>query len=253
MQTIASLCLLIPVLGLISGCNIENFSGPEITQVVQESHPLNAGGTVVLSNVNGSIEVSTWDKNEVALTAEKFANSPEALARISIKVTAQPDKLSIKTEHEKTGLFGHKTNGGIRYRLQVPASLAQAQITTVNSSIKAIALPASIHFETVNGSITAEALSGDAKCQTVNGSIHLAFVEKPAATSIHLKTVNGSCTLDLPESFNADISARTINGRTRIELPTTAKESSGRNIDARLGKGGSDVHLSTVNGSITVN
>ena len=57
----------------------------------EQTYPLNANGRVSVSNVNGSIIVEAWDRNEVHLEAVKIADSKEALADVEIRVDAKPD------------------------------------------------------------------------------------------------------------------------------------------------------------------
>src|SRR5579884_2193461 len=42
-------------------------------QVFEQSYPLHAGGSFLLENVNGSVEVDGWDRDEVEVRAVKVA------------------------------------------------------------------------------------------------------------------------------------------------------------------------------------
>src|SRR5690349_3832863 len=61
------------------------------TETFEQSYPLNANGRVSVSNINGSIIVEAWDRNEVKLTATKIADSRETLNDVQIDVNARPD------------------------------------------------------------------------------------------------------------------------------------------------------------------
>src|SRR5687768_15120370 len=67
-------------------------SRPTIDEIekVEQTYPLNPNGRVSVSNVNGSITVEAWDRNEVHLEATKIADTREALALMEIKVTSRP-------------------------------------------------------------------------------------------------------------------------------------------------------------------
>ena len=62
------------------------------TERIEKSFPLNANGRVSISNVNGSINVIAWERNEVKLLAVKTADSKESLANVDIKIDARPDE-----------------------------------------------------------------------------------------------------------------------------------------------------------------
>jgi len=98
------------------------------TEKFEQTYPLNANGRVSVSNVNGSIVVEVWDKNEVKLEYVKTADDREALADIIVRINAQPDYLSVETDFDK--LYRNlRNNGGqrknyrrsdVEYRLTVP-------------------------------------------------------------------------------------------------------------------------------------
>ena len=54
------------------------------TEKIDQSYPLSANGRVSVSNVNGSIEMIAWDRNEVRLEATKIADSRESLDLIEL-------------------------------------------------------------------------------------------------------------------------------------------------------------------------
>jgi len=69
----------------------------DVTETIEKSIPLSPKGSIELGNVNGSIEISAWDKNELSLVAEKRAKSDEDLQRIEVKIDETPDRITIET------------------------------------------------------------------------------------------------------------------------------------------------------------
>src|SRR5262245_63585120 len=61
------------------------------TERIEKSFPLTANGRVCVSNVNGSINVTAWDRNEVKIVATKMADTKEQLANVDVKVDARED------------------------------------------------------------------------------------------------------------------------------------------------------------------
>ena len=70
----------------------------QFTQEFHQTYALAAGGRVALANINGSVHISGWDRNEVQITAVKRAVSGEILERLRVHVTAYDDgRLAIDT------------------------------------------------------------------------------------------------------------------------------------------------------------
>ncbi len=61
------------------------------TERFEQTYPLNANGRVSVSNVNGSIIVETWDRNEVKFEYVKTADSKETLAAVTVRIDARQD------------------------------------------------------------------------------------------------------------------------------------------------------------------
>src|SRR5687768_664451 len=74
---------------------------PELTEEFHQTYPLAPGGRVSLSNINGKVSVTAWDRNEVKVDAVKRAFKPERLREAEIKVEATGGHLHIETEYEK--------------------------------------------------------------------------------------------------------------------------------------------------------
>ena len=65
-------------------------------QAFEKTVPLAAIGTLHLENLNGSVEVRGWDRNEVEIRAVKTARqSPADLNDVSIDVNATPGRVNI--------------------------------------------------------------------------------------------------------------------------------------------------------------
>jgi DUF4097 and DUF4098 domain-containing protein YvlB len=224
------------------------------SETFSQSYPLAVTGSVRLANINGSIEITAWDKNEVFVEAEKRAKNPEDLARIHIEVEAQPDHLAIGTVHDKVGfLFGSDIRGEVRYKVKVPVGAKLEKISGVNSVLTVSDVHGAVTLQTVNGTIRASGLAGDARIETVNGSVTARFSEVSANQSIEVESVNGSCQVFLPKDVSARISLASVNGSTSCDFPITLERSTRRALRGTIGSGAIAVKASTVNGSVKLN
>src|SRR5258705_2024901 len=84
-----------------------------ISKEFNQSYPLQPGGSVELQNVNGTVDVQGWDRNEIEVHAVKTAKHKESdLERVSIQGAVQPDAISIATrypQNEGVEVAGGKT------------------------------------------------------------------------------------------------------------------------------------------------
>lgn len=226
------------------------------TETVTESYPIAADGRLSLENVNGTVDVVAWDRDDIKMEAVKEAKSAGIVADIKINVESTKDKLSIKTElpRVKRGWFRRESTGGkVNYTLHVPAGLCLDKISSVNGNVSITGVAGPARVSSVNGSIRCRNLAGAADLSTVNGSIDSTHRQIHAGERVKASSVNGGIDLGLPADLSADLSASSVNGSIRSDFEATTNGKSGRHsIHARIGDGGSQVNLSTVNGAIRI-
>src|SRR2546426_6212604 len=70
-----------------------------LTEEFHKTYPLAADGRVSLKNVNGKVEITGWDRNEVQVDAVKRGETKEALAEAEIVIDASADLVSIRTRY----------------------------------------------------------------------------------------------------------------------------------------------------------
>ncbi len=223
-----------------------------VTETISQTHPLAADGVVALTNVNGAVTITAWDRNEVAIEAVKKAPNAEDLARIHVNIDAQPARLTITTVYEKSGLLGRSVRGEVRYTLHVPAGVRLDKIESVNSEVTVTGVHGSLAVRSVNGGIRLDGAQAKVDVHTVNGGIRVAFDRLPADGSSNVETVNGGVELLLPADAGAQIDARTVNGGIRSDLPVTVENSGKARLRGTLGAGGATLKVRSVNGGITL-
>jgi hypothetical protein len=226
------------------------------TEKFEQTYPLNANGRISVDNVNGSITVDAWDKNEVRLEAVKIANSRERLAEVEIKVDAKPDSLRISTE------FGRNRNWNcsgycrleVQYKLTVPRGAVLSEIETVNGSVTIANMTNFTKASAVNGSVKAANLRGTAHIETVNGTSEVSFERLDSSSKINLSTVNGRVNLLIPSDSDATIKAESVNGiiTNDFNIPVRKGKYVGRDLYGKLGDGSVAINLESVNGGLNI-
>jgi DUF4097 and DUF4098 domain-containing protein YvlB/uncharacterized protein YacL (UPF0231 family) len=241
-----------PAIAATVGDEIEKF---------EQSYPLSKNGNVSVSNVNGSIIVEAWDRDEVRLEATKIADSKETLADVELKINSTADSFRVDAEYKSWmgGDNGKENNNRYRkleveFRLSVPRAAVLNEIETVNGSVTVSNFINITKVSTVNGNVSAANLRGAANLSTVNGTVSADFERVDPSSKINLNTVNGQVNLVVPSDLNATIKADSLNGNITNDfgLPVRKGQYVGRDMYGRVGSGETQIRLSSVNGGLTV-
>src|SRR6478609_8692523 len=192
-----------PVAETVVGDEIEKF---------EKSYPLSKNGNVSVSNVNGSITLEAWDKDEVRLEAIKTADSKESLADLEIEVTATADSFRVEAEYKSSRWNDKGDTRRVDFRLWAPRGAVLNEIETVNGSATVANFTNVTKISAVNGNVTAVNLRGVAHLSTVNGTVTADFDRVEGAGRIDLSTVNGTVSLIIPSDVNALNKAHSLNG-----------------------------------------
>ena len=107
-----------------------------------------------------------------------------------------------------------------------------------------------MHANSVNGSVRVSTKQW-AELSSVNGSIEASMGSADWTGTLKISTVNGSIELRMPSEFNADVRFSSVNGRLNSDFPLTMSgHFGGRRVQGRIGTGGRELVVDTVNGSL---
>lgn len=252
----------------------------EASRTFDQTYPLESSQRLTVSNVNGRIQVSSWDRQEVRVQAVIHAKGmseekvQETLKQIAVKATPSSAGLKVETQypHHHDGFFawltGQHVSAEVDYQLTVPRQTSLAaetvngsvhldqvagklKLSSTNGSIHVNGASGSIVADTTNGSVKIKHSQGSLRAETTNGAIEAELSSVDPKANLHLETVNGHIALTLPSDLGADIHAETVNGAISSDLPVTVQgRLSRREFNGKINGGGATVHLETVNGSI---
>jgi hypothetical protein len=218
------------------------------SKVFDQVYPLQAGGAFAIANVNGGVEIDGWDRDQVEVHAVKTAlHDGEDVDSVHIDVQGDGDRLAVNTRYPE----GNGVQVTVEYQIHVPYRLRFTAVQTVNGDVHLRGVSSRGYLDSVNGSIEVVESDGRFSARTTNGDVRLQLRSLPDGDPLSLTTVNGSVVLSLPESANADVRVVNRNGDFRSDFPlaTLGGYESSR-FDGRLGNGGGEIFMSTVNGAI---
>jgi DUF4097 and DUF4098 domain-containing protein YvlB len=245
-----------------------------------------------LSTFDGSIEIRSSQRRDVAVTIEKQAYSKHAADRIEIHTEQTGDHIVVnvrlpRAEH----VLGFANGASAKLIVSVPAS-ADVQARSGDGSIDIAHVTGAIDLRSGDGSIVGRQIGGDVKAHTGDGSIELeqldgaldvdtgdgsvkvsgkltsvrarsgsgtvtvrAAVGSSAMGDWDIKTGAGSVLLEVPEGFSGELDAHTGDGSIRMHDLTLSNVTGQLNkgtVRGRLGDGGHAVRVRTGDGSITL-
>lgn len=258
-------------------------SAEKRTQKIEKTYRLEAGGQVVLENVNGGITVETWDRDRVELQIVKEVkagsrqDAEKALEEFEVAIDSTPQRLHVqarKPRNEDGGLLGWLGGDRIQYsasfHLRIPRR-ADLEIDTVNGGVEVRELEGRLDVDTVNGRVVLARTAGNAHVSTTNGRIEVAQARGTLTASttngsigaemeavdpgadLRFSTTNGSVEVHLPRDLGAHLRARTTNGGISTDFPVEVKGRHGsKKVDAEINGGGGNVEIRTTNGAIRI-
>ncbi|MCZ6858229.1 MAG: hypothetical protein O7F70_09530 [Gemmatimonadetes bacterium] len=214
---------------------------------------LDAGKTIEIKGINGSVTAEKASGNRVEIIAVKVGKRSDP-REVKIEVVESAEGVTVCAVYPGSSPCGSGSRGRtnirnndvqVRFNVRVPEGV-RLVATTVNGSVKASALESDLVARTVNGSITLST-TGRAEASTVNGTIIAEIGATNLSADLVFSTVNGSISIEVPEGLNADIGASTVGGRLSSDFPLMIDR---RRMHGTLGSGGYELKLSTVNGTI---
>lgn len=240
---------------------IQKPKGDELTEEFHQSYPLALTGRVNISNINGDVHISAWDRNEVKIDAVKRAYNRERLSEATIDVTNTADSISIRTKYpERNPNFDGRNwsrennPASVEYTLTVPRGARIDGVELVNGSLDIEGVHGEVRASLVNGRVKANDLSGEVNLSSVNGAIEVNAAGLAESKGVNLNAVNGSIVLSVPSGANAQVKASTVHGQINNDFGLTVEEGQyvGRNLSGQIGSGGPRIKLNNVNGSISI-
>ncbi len=222
--------------------------------------------TIEVSNVQGSVEVAAWDRNEVELVAVLESDKDE----IEFEASSRMVRIEVDRPDGKYG----RDNSEARLKLRVPAGAVlvadtvsaditvsgvrgEQELESVSGNVGTQAFDAPVKTASVSGDVTVTGNGGKAPVRTenvsgtatvtgvrgsfegevVSGEIHATIA---AAEDIEVNSVSGDITIDADLAQSARVEMESVSGTIdfRIKPPVNADfdlESFSGDIDVCFG------------------
>lgn len=168
-----------------------------------------------LDTFDGSIEVHSWDRNEIEVEVEKRAMEQSLVDEMQVSAEQQGDKVIVKVTRPNRREFdgvqiGVNFSPSARLRVALPRN-SQLTATSGDGSITVEDVSGKITLTTNDGSVRASRVSGEILIRSGDGSIRL----ERAEGKLDLETEDGSIGV---EAKPTALKARTADGSIRLDV-----------------------------------
>ncbi len=213
-------------------------------QRLDQRRPARADGTVEINNMNGSIRVIGWDKNEVAVTGtlgegewrlELSGDSLRTVVQVVVPKNAhgvkEPDlevhvpansRVKVKTifaDIEVSKVTGALDLDSIRGKIRASDSPREVEVYSVHGNIDLFVSSPKVRVRTVSASLTLQEAQGDVEVSTVNGKIQV----RGGLERGRFSTINGEIQFDGDLKPDGVFQFDTVNGNVDLLLPASVR------------------------------
>lgn len=215
-----------------------SFAG-QTAENIDKSLDVNARSYIKIEHVNGEMQITSWDKEQVRVTGtlgdrtEKFIferNGNDVLIKVKVK------------NNQGWGNWG--SDKGDDLKVWIPAS-SRLNYSAVNADVEVSNVSGGSEIETVNGRIQVKNLSGRVKLDSVNGNINASKLHG----DVKIETVNGD--IESQSASGKEDQYGSVNGSIRVisESEELSVETVNGDVELTLGQI-KQLNLETVNGAL---
>lgn len=199
--------------------------------------------TVEVSNVQGSVTITTWDKNEVELIAE-FESAKDEL-----EFEATERNVRIEVERPN-GKYGRDDEDDANLTLRVP-SRARLVVDTVSAEIGVTGARGEQSLESVSGEVRTQAFDAPVRATSVSGEVTV--TGNGGKAGVTTENVSGTSTVTgIRGNYHGEVVSGEINAVVAAGQELELSSVSGDiNLQAELVPG-ARVEMGSVSGVITL-
>jgi nitrogen regulatory protein PII len=277
--------------GLFSaGCSID-VNGAGVTVNEEKTFQVTGQPELTLRTADGSIEVRSWDRNEVRVEIRRRAASEDEAKALVVNATQEGNRIVIDApaRRERVVHIGNWVGESVSFIVTAPRQLTldansgdgsisvedlsgTVALRSGDGSIRGGRIEGKVTANTGDGSIAISDVAGDIDLNTGDGSVR--FNGKPGTLRVHsgdgsvnvevadgstmtadwsLTTGDGSITVTLPTAFNAEVQARSGDGGISVNGQSNRRgDDDSGDFKGRLGTGGRTINAHSGDGSIRI-
>ena len=230
---------------------------------------LAAGSVIGIHNLSGDVTVTPSTTGKVDVLGVKHGRDRDD---VTIEVVETRDGISVcpmykdvDMECNERGLQVHDSWGrrhrrhgdrdwedaSIDIEVRLPKGM-ELSAHSVSGNVSVVGAEGDVRAGSVSGDVRMEGLRiTSLRASSVSGNVQVGIAALSGNGDLKFSSVSGDVTADLPANLDADVSMHTVSGSLDSDFPLTLNGRMSRSrLEARIGKGGRDLEVSTVSGNV---
>jgi DUF4097 and DUF4098 domain-containing protein YvlB len=227
----------------LAACAVLATPAAQAVQNIDRSLPTGATPSVEISNVQGRVTVSAWDRQEVQVTgtiqndktefefsadtrrvvievrpeSHKNSRHDDALLDIKVPAGASLDVNTVSADIEVQGVRGMLKLEAVSGNVTAAAFDEEVDVRTISGDVivNGTGGTARVEAESTSGDVTVRGVNGELQARSVSGDLEL---DLGAMTRLGLETVSGNVKADLALAGDARFEAESVSGDVRLRL-----------------------------------
>lgn len=226
------------LLALLAMIALPAFAGTPIDKTVAAK----AGGDVHISNVAGSVKITTWNRNQVHVSGTLGTGAER------LDVDSSDGNVDIRVVLPRESRHNVE---GTDLVVQLPAT-SHLWADTVSANITASGLTAPVRLQSVSGDVDLTSKSPDIVAKSVSGNVHV----RGSAQRAHIDAQSISGDVEI-SGVNGELEGKSVSGRVALTGSNTISRASINStsgsirFEAALDANG-DYRFHTVSGDVTL-
>jgi len=213
-----------------------------------QSYQLAAGATVVVSGINGSVDIETSAGSVAEVNIVRSARNRDDLEFRKVLVEQTATSLTVKGENDSSS--GRNREVRQRVTLKLPRAI-DLGVSGVNGKVGVGEIDGPVRLSGINGKVQVAQAMGYSDISGINGQVKVT-ISQLGQRGIHVSGVNGGVELMFAEDLNADLDVTGINGSVNPQVAnvTVFGKIDRQNFHAKIGSGGSPIKVTGINGHV---
>jgi opacity protein-like surface antigen len=220
----------------------------------RQTYQLSPGAQVNVSGINGRVEIETTNGSAAEVYIVRSARTKDDLQYRKIIIEPSAASLVIRGENDKERDRSYGRDREVRQQvfLKVPRQI-DLTASGVNGRVNVGEVDGPVTVSGVNGRVDVAQALGYSKLSGINGRVTVT-IARLGERGARISGINGGVEIRFADQVNADLEVTGINGNVSAELPdvTVQGKVDKNNFRAKIGAGGSPIHVSGINGRVTL-
>ncbi|MCS4199991.1 DUF4097 family beta strand repeat-containing protein [Salinibacter ruber] len=258
-RSVSSLCALLAAAVLSLGV-APSVAAQDPARTVGDTVPLAADGAVAVDTHEGTITVTTWERDRVRYEAEIMPTDGDPHAeKVTIQARTNDERLRLATDHEdgddESTVFGFDEDGfrwggidipAVHYTIRMPRSAA-LRLDDHESAIEVTGLAGALRIDTHEGPVTVTDQRGAVTIDSHESSLSITNQDGDVTLDTHegrmdLRNIAGRLSVDTHEGT---LSVEELEGSLRFDAHDGT-------VSASFATVTDDVHVNTHDGDATL-